>query len=58
MNNKLWFKVLDNKEYQIARSAWGAFLKAHSDECDMDEEIDVIAEGVLEIAGADRVQEV
>ena len=47
---ELWYKVLDDKEYKIARSAWGFFLKAHGDECDMDGAIDTIAEGVLEIA--------
>ena len=49
MDKELWFKVLDDKEYKIARSAWGFFLKAHGDECDMDGAIDTIAEGVLEI---------
>lgn len=47
---ELWYKILDDKEYRIARSAWGFFLKAHRDECDIDGAIDTIAEGVLEIA--------
>ena len=50
MDKGLWFKVLKGKEYKIARSAWGFFLKAHGNECDMDGAIDIIAEGVLEIA--------
>lgn len=50
MNKELWYKVLESEEYRIARSAWGFFLKAHGDECDMDGAIDTIAGGVLEIA--------
>ncbi len=47
---KMWFKVLDDKEYKIARSAWGTFLSFHP-ECDKDGAIDTIAQGVLEFAG-------
>lgn len=49
MDRELWYKMLDNKEYKIARSAWGFFLKAHGDECDMGAVIDTIADGVIEI---------
>lgn len=40
----------DNPEYKAARLAWGFFLRAYGDECDMDAAIDDIAEGVLEMA--------
>lgn len=48
--------LFDSKEYPIARSAWGFFLTAHSDECDIDAAIDTIADGVLEIIEKQRLK--
>lgn len=54
--SELWDKLQGSKKYKISRSAWGFFLRAHGDECDMDAAIDTIAEGVLEILASNSLE--
>uniref|UniRef100_A0A6M3KFL7 Uncharacterized protein n=1 Tax=viral metagenome TaxID=1070528 RepID=A0A6M3KFL7_9ZZZZ len=47
---RTWEQIKNSHEYEMSRRAWGFFLLAHSEDCDLDAAIDHIAESVLELA--------